>query len=173
LGEGLGEALLEAGEIKELAQQVEKIVVPTKLLGKLEAVALRDGLKEPATAKPFFEALFALVAAPPEATRFDALAAAIAELPTKKSGKSRVATWPVLTVLPALAKPDRFVFLKPDATVASAQRLRFDLEYDAALNWTTYRNLIALSDSLLERLRPLGARDYLDVQTFLCAIEKA
>ena len=171
LGNGLGEALLEAGEMAELAHLVEKIVVPTKMLGKFEAIALRDGLKDEAAAQPFFEALFALVAAPPDATRFAALAAALEKLPSK-TGKSRVTTWPVLTILPSLARPDRFVFLKPDPSVAGAQRLRFDLEYDAELRWVTYRNLLALADSLLEKLRPLGARDYLDVLSFLWIIEK-
>ena len=172
LGNGLGEALLAAGEMAELAQLVEKIVVPTKLLGKFEAIALRDGIKNAAAAKPFFEALFPYVAAEPDPTRFEALAAALGKLPSKKTGKSRVATWPVLTVLPSIARPDRFVFLKPDPTVSGAQRLRFDLEYDAELRWVTYRNLMLLADTLLEKLRPLGARDYIDVQSFLWVIEK-
>jgi hypothetical protein len=170
LGNGLGETMLAARQLPEIAQLVEKVVVPTKVLGKFEAIALRDGLKDAATATPFLEALFAFIAAPPEQTRFEALVAALGNLPSKP-GKSRVATWPVLTLLPFLARPDRFLLLKPDVTVAAAQQLRFDLQYDASLRWVTYARLLTLGDALLERLRPLGARDYIDAHAFLWVIE--
>ena len=170
LGNGLGEALLAAGQVAELAQLVEKVVAPTRVLGKFEAIALRDGLKDEAVATPFFEAFLAFVSAAPEQARFEALAAALGNLPSKP-GKSRVATWPVLTLLPFLARPDRFMMLKPDTTLAGAQRLRFDLQCDASLRWGSYERLLTLGDALLESLRPLGARDSIDVHAFLQVLE--
>jgi hypothetical protein len=76
----------------------------------------------------------------------------------------------VLTVLPFLARPDLFMYLKPEPTVGCALRLRFDLHYDPSLQWVTYNQLMTLSNLLLEKLRPLGARDYIDVQSFLSLI---
>jgi hypothetical protein len=170
LGNGLAEELLAADEIAEITQQVVALIGPTKLLSKFELIALRDGLGEQeAHAKRFFGALLEFVKAVPEEATFEKLVAAIGKLPAT-TPKARVASWPVLTILPFLARPDQFMFLKPEPTVACALRLRFDLQYDPSLRWLTYNQLMTLSNLLLEKLHPLGARDYIDVQSFLSLI---
>jgi len=169
LGGGLAEELLEADEVAEITQQVVALIGPTKLLSKFELIALRDGLGESPHAKRFFGALLEFVKAAPDEAGFEKLVAAIGKLPAT-TPKARVASWPVLTVLPFLARPDLFMYLKPEPTVACAMRLRFDLRYDASLQWVTYNQLMTLSNLLLEKLRPLGARDYIDVQSFLALI---
>jgi hypothetical protein len=83
-----------------------------------------------------------------------------------------VATWPVATVLPFLAEPGRFILLQPELIKASAARLAFELQYRATPNVLTYRKLEKLYRLLMDRLEPLGARDYMDVQSFLWVIEK-
>jgi len=171
LGNGAAEGLLAEGAVAELAKKVIACVGPTRLLSKFEAIALRDGLRNEAPATAFFHALLAFVQAPPDEPGFTRLADALENLPSE-TGKARVATWPVLTILPFLARPDRFMFLKPGPTVAGAHRLRFDLAYDSSLRWLTYHRLMTLSEFLLEKLRPIGARDYIDVQSFLWVIEK-
>ena len=90
-------------------------------------------------------------------------------LPVEK-GKARVATWPVLTILPYLARPDAFMFLKPDSTRKCAARLPFELQYSPDLRWITYKKLMTMSNFLLDRLNPLGARDYIDVQSFIWVV---
>jgi hypothetical protein len=45
-----------------------------------------------------------------------------------------------------------------------------DLLYDARPNWSTYARLMTLANRLLNRLRPLGARDFIDVQSFMWEI---
>jgi len=62
------------------------------------------------------------------------------------------------------------MFLKPEPTVAAALRLRFDLHYDPSLNWLTYLKLMTLSTPPPRKLRPHGARDHIDVQSFLSVI---
>jgi hypothetical protein len=167
-GGGVAEELLAAGDVAELAQRMERFVVSTKMLSKFEAIALRDGLREEAPAVRYFQALLAFLQAEPEEASFNALASALEGLPAK--AKARAASWPVLTLVPFLARPDRFMLLKPDITIAGAHRLRFDVQYDAALRWITYHNLMTLSTALLEELRPLGARDFIDVHSFLSVI---
>ena len=170
LGGGLAEELLAADEVAEITQQVVALIGPTKLLSKFELIALRDGLGEQQPhAKRFFGALLEFVKAAPDEAGFEKLVAAIGKLPST-TPKARVASWPVLTVLPFLARPDLFMYLKPEPTVACALRLRFDLHYDPSLQWVTYNQLMTLSNLLLEKLRPLGARDYIDVQSFLSLI---
>ncbi|GAG90350.1 unnamed protein product, partial [marine sediment metagenome] len=48
----------------------------------------------------------------------------------------------------------------------------FDLNYKAGLNWITYSRLIKLADMLFEELKPLGAKDYIDVQSYIWVIGK-
>lgn len=76
------------------------------------------------------------------------------------------------TLLPYLADPTRFMFLKPEPTKECAARLRFDLKYDSSLERETYARLMILSDQLLKRLHPLGARDFIDVQSFMWVVSK-
>lgn len=169
LGGGLAEELLAANEVEEITQQAVALIGPTKLLSKFELIALRDGLGEAPLAKRFFGALLEFVKAPADEPGFTRLATAIGNLPAT-TPKARVASWPVLTILPFLARPDLFMFLKPEPTVAAALRLRFDLHYDPSLNWVTYHQLMTLSNLLLEKLHPHGARDHIDVQSFLSVI---
>jgi hypothetical protein len=90
----------------------------------------------------------------------------VTSLPAKE-GRARVGTWPVLTMVPFIARPDCHMLLKPEMTKESAARLAYDISYSAQLNWSTYERLLDMSHVLLERLRSLGARDFIDVQSFM------
>ena len=59
------------------------------------------------------------------------------------------------------------MFLKPTVTQDCAVGLMFDLQYSPELNWLTYAKLMEMSTFLLEYLRPYGARDFIDVQSFV------
>jgi hypothetical protein len=173
-GDGRGEALLAAGKFDELRDQAHAVATKGKmnLLSPYEAMAFRDGLAASDTvAAEFFGALFSFVTNGPNQQGFNALANAVNDIPVKKGG-SRAATWPIQTLLPFLADPARFMFLKPEPTKACADRLRFDLHYDSALRWATYEQLLKMGTHLLKELRPLGARDFIDAQSFMWVIEK-
>jgi len=173
-GDGKGEALLESGKIDELRDLVQGVVTKDhmNLLSPYEAMAFRDGLiASDKTAAEYFRALFLFVEHGPNQQSFNALASAVRNLPVQE-GRARVATWPVLTLPPFLADPNRYMFLKPDPTKACADRLRFDLLYDSALRWTTYERLLSMGEHLLNELKPLGARDFIDVQSFMWVIKK-
>jgi hypothetical protein len=83
--------------------------------------------------------------------------------------------WPLATVFPFIAEPGRQVFLSPRSASETAERLGCDLRVDAAPNWATYSALRGLSEKLLAKLQPSGARDFVDVEAFLyaTATEKA
>ena len=173
-GDGKGEALLESGKIDELRDLVQGIVTKDhmNLLSPYEAMAFRDGLiASDKTAAEYFRALFLFVKGGPNQQSFNALASAVTNLPVQE-GRARVATWPVLTLPPFLADPNRFMFLKPEPTQACADRLRFDLLYDSSLRWVTYERLMTMGEILLNELKPLGAQDFIDVQSFMWVIQK-
>jgi hypothetical protein len=167
LGGGEGERLLAAGDVGGLAERalrVERHVRPLLL----EKASFEDALKNLEAAPGYFAALFDLLAAPaPEQSRFEALAAAVAALAPGAAPESQ---WPIVTLLPFVARPDLHLLLRPKFACEVAQRLGLELAYEARPSWATYSALLRSAAVLLEKLRPLGARDHVDVESFMHAV---
>ena len=166
LGRGEGERLLAAGDVGGLVERTLRVERHVRTLHKDAAkVSFEDGLKDPAAARGFFAALFELLAtATPEQSRFEALAAAVAAL---APSAARESGWPIVTLLPFIARPDVHMLLRPRFACEVAQRLGLELAYDAEPNWPTYSAHLGSAELLLEKLRPLGARDFVDVESFM------
>jgi hypothetical protein len=166
LGGGEGERLLAAGDVGGLAERalrVERHVRP--LHRDQEKASFEETLKNLDAAGGYFAALFDLLAAPaPEQPRFEALAAAVATL---APGVSPEARWPIVTLLPFVARPDLHMLLRPRFACEVAQRLGLELAYEPRPSWSTYSALLRSAEVLLEKLRPLGARDHVDVESFM------
>ncbi|MFV2072725.1 MAG: hypothetical protein ACC742_08735 [Thermoanaerobaculales bacterium] len=105
----------------------------------------------------------------PERVLFENLINAVVRLPHREGGH-RVATWPILTEFPFIARPGHHMLLKPGVMQDCAARLNFDLHYRADLNWETYARLLEMTSILMNRLAPLGARDSIDIQPFVFLI---
>lgn len=165
-GGGEGERLLAAGDIAGLAERALRVEKPVRpLLRDGEKTAFEEALKNLDAAPGYFAALFELLAAPAlEQSRFEALAAAVAAMaPDAPPGSG----WPVVTLLPFVARPELHLLLQPRFASEVAQRLGLELAYAAEPNWATYSSLLRSAEVLLERLRPLGASDFLDVDSFM------
>src|SRR6188768_2262932 len=61
-----------------------------------------------------------------------AMAEAVSQLP---ADGGKVHTWPIVTLLPFLADPKRFLPLKPTNTEVIASRMEVNLKYDTTPNW--------------------------------------
>ena len=165
LGNGQGQKLLADGNIEELSKRVLAVIGKTPMLASLETVRLKPALEQTKAAEAFFTTLFTVLNA--TGVNEDAVTRyflAVAGLPSI-AGKP-VATWPVSTILLALADPTRFVFVKPQASQAAVQRAGFAVHYETKPNWVTYNHFLAFSREQLEQLKPLGAKDLLDVYSF-------
>ncbi len=160
-----GRRLLERKKLDEIAAGINKVFHATNLPATQELMAVNDGLKDKAAAGGFLRGVLDFVDAPGPGT-FGALVERVASLPAK-AGKARVLTWPIVTLLPFFADPDRFILLKPTMTKKAAERLFFDLSYDSSPNWTTYDRAISFANSLRKLLKPHHAKDLLDIQTFI------
>lgn len=170
LGDGQAEELLASGQIAELTRRALAVEGRLNIVSVYEKAAFRDGLKDQDAALAYFASLFDLLGTGEiDSTIFERYIASIDRLPAKE-GKQPPAKWTVATILPFAAQPNRFMFLKPEVTQECAARLMFDLNYRPQLNWLTYSKLLAMSDLLLAELRPLGARDFIDVQSFIWLI---
>lgn len=165
-GDNRGEVLVRERKASDIAGLISNVLKMQNLLATQEFVALLDALHDEKATLAYATALFEYLRAPNvDQASFNAYAAAVMQLP--QVGKFRIATWPVLTLLPFLAQPTRHMFLKPDVTKKAAEIVGFDLQYDSALRWLTYGRLLELANALMPVLRPLGARDFIDVQSFI------
>ncbi len=166
LGDGKGASLLKAGKTDVLAEHLGEIAGSINLATWIELAAFNDGLTDGPSTGHYAEALFAFIDSDPDEGLFDDLSDAVASLPTAK-GKSAVDKWTITTLVPFIAAPTRVMFLKPMATQAIAAGLNYDLLYETRPQWQTYERLMTLGNDLLTRLRPHGAVDFIDVQTFI------
>lgn len=173
LGAGKLGRLLADGRLDEARKHALSVEGRMNVVSVFEKAAFRDALKDDAAARRYLEALDLILAgAHVEQSSFERYLDVVAGLPSKE-GKSSPAKWTVATILPFLAKPSQFMFLKPEVTQDCAARLMFDLQYTTQLNWTTYAKLLEMSEYLLDELRQYGARDFIDVQSFIWLIGAA
>jgi hypothetical protein len=164
-----------ASDPVETARRVMRVVQTTVvplLDPRGEIPIITHALEEPESTRRYLEALADyLDADPPSAGPFERMVEAVTSLPTsRKTG--RLASWPILTAVPFLAQPTRHMFLKPVPTRTFAKRIGFDLLYSAPARWDTYDRVLQMSHELAAYLRPYGARDLIDVQSFIWVVTK-
>jgi hypothetical protein len=170
LGGGQGDALLDEGKIDEIRRRVLGVGAELDLLTPTEKLAFEEALNDDGAAEPFLRALVDVAnQVAPEHASYQRLIEAVHGF-SASEGDPRVATWAVLTHLPFIACPEHHIHLKPAAVQKCAARLNFDIRFTTALNWWTYARLLQMAGILLARLEPLGAKDQIDVQSFIRVI---
>ena len=162
--DGRGVALLGAGNTEDISLALAGLYKETNIPSKYEIMAMCDGLKDGAAAARLLTAVLAFVDRS-DAGSFDDLVNAVGGVPPAEG--SRVLTWPNVTILPFLADPARFIVLKPEISQLMAARMGRDLMYSSDPRWHTYAAFHEMAVQLLERLAPLGARDFVDVHSFM------
>jgi hypothetical protein len=162
--EGRGAAMVDEGKHAEIASALDGISRATNILSPFEVKAVHKAfVKADESSTKVLGCTLAFVAAPSLQT-FKQMAEAVSQLP---ADGGKVSTWPIVTLLPFLADPKKFVALKPTNTELMAARMSFDIKYDSTPNWETYEYVLRMSSQLLTRLAPLGAKDMIDVQQFM------
>jgi hypothetical protein len=164
-GHGKAQALVDAGDTAAISNGLRDLFSATNIPAAFEIMAARDGLKDGAAATRLLTTILAFLDSPDPASFAD-LSEAVASLPASGEG-ARVLTWPNVTILPFLADPTRFMVLKPMAAKRIGRRMGFDLAYSPAPTWAVFDSSQQMSARLLEHLRPLGAEDFIDVQSFV------
>jgi len=138
--------------------------VHTNLLFKSEAITFRDILRSK-RGREFIKAA-------PEMTGGDVVAGlskmtAIAVDIDRKS-------WPLVTYLPFLWKPEAHMFLKPTVATGFADRVghRFAHDYSSDIGVDVYEGLIDLTNETKVQISTLHPADNVDVQSFIWAVAK-
>ena len=165
LGAAAFERLIKEKKFEDVAAAATRIESRTNLLFSFEKMALRDAVKSPAGAKAFALALFDLLhGSEPMAVRFSRWVEAVAQLPRRKT---RVLTWPLVTVFGFIAQPDKHFFLKPTVTREAARRYGVELPYASRPSWPLYKDLLAFVGKVRSDIADLRPRDMIDMQSFL------
>ncbi|HEX8028167.1 MAG TPA: hypothetical protein VF491_06890 [Vicinamibacterales bacterium] len=163
-GEGKGAAMVDQGQHAEIASTLDGIYRATNVLSPFEVKAVHKAfVKGDESATKVLGYTLAFLANPGQHT-FKQMAEAVSQLP---ADGGKVHTWPIVTLLPFMADPTRFIALKPTNTELMAARMATNLKYDTTPNWETYDLSLRMGKSLLDRLAPLGAKDLIDVQHFM------
>ena len=163
-GEGRGAAMVDQGKHGEIASTLDGIFRATNILSPFEVKAVHKAFaKGDESATKVLGQTLAFINNPGQQT-FKAMAEAVSQLP---ADGGKVHTWPIVTLLPFLADPNRFIALKPTNTELMAARMGANLKYDTTPNWETYDAFLRMSQTLRERLAAHGAQDMIDVQQFM------
>lgn len=87
----------------------------------------------------------------------------------KKYGRQ---SWPKATYFGYLWRPAENMFCKPTVTQDFAQRIghEFQYVYDPEISERVYVSLMDLAEHTLAAIRPLGAEDFIDVQSFIYVV---
>ncbi len=165
LNKGAMEALIKAKKFEEIAATATRIESRTNLLFSFEKMALRDAVRSPAGAKMFALALFDFLhGSKPMEQRFADWVEAVAALPRRKT---RVLTWPLVTVFGFIAQPETHFFLKPTVTREAARRYGAEFEYASRPSWPLYKSLLNFVRKVRGDIRDMRPRDMIDMQSFL------
>jgi len=159
------QAALAAERHREVAAAAVRIESGRSLLFSFEKMALRDAVRSPSGARRFADGLFDWLHGPGgEEARFERWVEVVRGLPRRQT---RVATWPVVTVFGAIARPRVHLFVKPLTIRRAAEAYAFDLEYSSKPGWPTYASVLELARTVRGDLEDLRPRDQIDVQSFL------
>ena len=165
-GDGRGAAMVDQGKHAEIAAALDGIFRSTNILSPFEVKAVHKALVKGDEVGDEGARHHAGVRRRSRPDDVQGMAEAVSQLP---ADGGKVLTWPIVTLLPFLADPKRFMALKPTNTELMAARMSFDLKYDSTPNWETYDATLRMAAQLLQRLAPLGAKDMIDVQAFMWA----
>lgn len=163
-GEGRGAGLVDQSQHAQIASTLDGIFRATNILSPFEIKAVHKAFVKADESSTKVLGCTLAFTANPTMQSFKQMAEAVSQLP---ADGGKVFTWPIVTLLPFLADPKRFIALKPTNTELMAARMGANLKYDTAPNWETYDAALHMARALHQRLQPLGAKDLIDVQQFM------
>jgi len=167
LDRGTWAQLLSAGEHREIGARIARWYGRSHLnmLALYEWMALREALEDRRGAPLLARGLYDLVHGTGAfGDRLEAFTTALDAVPQRQT---RLAKWPVVTLIPFIAQPRRHVIVKPNLMKRAAERLGFPLDYASRPNAATYGAVLRAVAWLWRELAPWHPRDLIDIQGFI------
>ncbi|MEZ5319445.1 MAG: hypothetical protein R2752_18750 [Vicinamibacterales bacterium] len=164
-GQGRAAQAIAGGDLASISEGLTQVYGATNIPSVFEIRAIKNGLADAEAAGRLLSGIQGFLDET-GAESFARLVESLGSLPTTGTS-SRVVTWPNVTLVPFLADPARFNVLKPEASQKMAGRMGRDFLYSTAPSWPVYEEYQLLAADLLQLLRPLGAKDFIDVHAFM------
>ncbi len=159
--------LLAAREYREIGGRIARWYGRSHLnmLALYEWMALREALEDRRGAHLLAVGLYDLLHGPGAfGERLEAFTDVLDEVPQRQT---RLAKWPVATLIPFAAQPRRHLIVKPTLVKRAAARLGFPLDYASRPNAATYAAVMRATAWLWRELAPWHPRDLIDIQGFI------
>jgi len=135
------------------------------MLALYEWMALREALTSELGSRLLAAGLYELVhGAAPFEQRIERFTLVLDSVPQRQT---RLAKWPIVTLFPFVARPKRYLIVKPMLMKRAAARLGFDLAYAPRPNGRTYAAIASYLAWLQKELASWQPRDVVDLQGFL------
>ena len=168
LGRAALDQLIAQGNFEEVRRRLKYIANTANLLNQFDTRPLQTDDAKKLT-QAFYRFLYR--DAPLEA-RFQSWMDFLLSVPSKAGTKAGL--WPLATYYLMLADPHRYIFVKPTPFDDFLLRVNSPLQDQrpSRANALFYNRLLELSRQLLPRLVLLGARDMIDVQSFIWITSK-
>lgn len=152
--------LIETDNIEEAHIQIRRAMSGNNLLNQWDVRPILDG--EPATlVRAMYELLYGNT---PFDQRFEAWIAGLSQTNAK--------CWPSATYHLMLHDPAQHIFVKPMPFRALIKQIKPSINWQTHPTAAAYQQLRELSAAILDRLRSLGARDMIDVQSFIWIVQQ-
>lgn len=153
---------IDSKSTEPLVAALKKVMNSTNICSPFEKTRFSEFLLTEGSAVAFAQHLVKLL----YGDNFDAAFGDFAEYLKTTNLRS----WPIATYYPYLVKPQEHIFLKPEIYQRCAYRLGYNDSYESQVNPETYRAQYRMAHDLLSKLKPHGAKDMIDVQSFMYAI---
>ena len=159
--------LLAAREYREIGGRIARWYARSHLnmLALYEWMALREALEDGRGVLLLAPGLYDLLhGAGSFGERLEAFTAVLDDVPQRQT---RLAKWPIVTLIPFAAQPRRQLIVKPNLMKRAAERLGFPLDYAPRPNAATYGAVMRAAAWLWRELAPWHPRDLIDIQGFI------
>lgn len=168
-GDGQLRQMVQRKDIRVILDRVLPILRAQNLLTRDELAGFKEVLGDEGRALAYFDALSRVLEDP--LVRHESMNPYFEAI--RNGSVAGFTKWPNTTLLPFLAQPGRHMFLRPKTLRGFSSLMGNNLMYEPQPNWRTYNALLEMSRDYLDKLAPLGARDFLDVQIFYLAVHEA
>lgn len=152
---------IKSKDYKELSEISKKLISATKIIHSIEKTTFRKSISIEKNQELFINILYK--------TLYD-----IDNLDEKsfydyKEFFNEISCnkWTLITYFLNMIDPEKYAFLKPKMSKKAAEVFGFDLNYNMVPNWETYNSLLINSNKLMEGLKDLKPRDYIDIENFM------
>lgn len=151
--------LIERGAFEEAKTEIKRATQGRYLLVAFDTIPIRE-----APAEALVRSLYDLLHGSGDfARRFDAWVDVLAKV---KKG-----CWPAATYFLMFSEPESHIMLKPTPTSVLLSELESDIAWEVRPSASLYLRLRGLAQELLPGLAELGARDMIDIHSFMWRVQ--